>query len=203
MRRMGKYNNTMAQYINGVIVSKSAPKLVNQERGTYAVEHLMQHEWNNDNPNFNKYIAFTVFGDRDNKRISTLNIQVNEELEVALDINARPMLDRATGQPVVDENGTPRYITSITCFGVERDKSKWHRYERRQRTASGMPIAQRNEAFAQAAANYAATSAPATVPAAASATVPAASAAVYQAPSAPVAPAPAPAPAADNEDLPF
>lgn len=191
----------MAQYINGVIVSKSTPKLVNQERGTYAVEYLMQHEWNNDNPNFNKYIAFTVFGDRDNKRISTLNIQANEEIEVALDINARPMLDRATGQPVVDENGTPRYITSITCFGVERDKSKWHRYERRQRTASGMPIAQRNEAFAQAATNYAAQTAPAQ---------PAAQAAPpaqpqYAAPApAPAAHAPVAAPApADNEDLPF
>lgn len=190
----------MAQYINGVIVSKSAPKLVNQERGTYAVEYLMQHEWNNDNPNFSKYIAFTVFGDRDNKRISTLNIQANEELEVALDINARSMLDRATGQPVVDENGTPRYITSITCFGVERDKSKWHRYERRQRTASGMPIAQRNEAFAQAAANYSAQTANAAPVQAAQAAPP--SQPQYAAPAAPPAVA-APAPAADNEDLPF
>ena len=123
MRRVAwvKHTNTMAQYINGVIVSKSAPKLVNQERGTYVVEYLMQHEWNNDNPNFNKYIAFTVFGDRDNKRISTLNIQANEELEVALDINARPMIDRATGQTVVDENGTPRYITTAHAHQRLRD----------------------------------------------------------------------------------
>lgn len=186
----------MAQYINGVIVSKSEPKLTNQERGTYAVEFVMQHEWNNDNPNFNKYIAFTVFGDRTNKRISTLNIQVNEELEVALDINARPMLDRATGQQVVDENGTPRFINSVTCFGVERDKSKWHRYERRQRTASGMPIAQRNEAFAQAASNYAAQTA---APQYAAPAQPAAAPAVAV-PTIPAQPAPA---AQEPDDLPF
>lgn len=186
----------MADYKNGVIVSKSAPKLVNPERGTYAVEYCMQHQWNNENPNFNKYIAFTVFGDRENKRISSLNIQLNEELEVALDINARPMTDRTTGEPVVDENGTPRYINSITCFGVERDKSKWHRYERRQRTASGMPIAQRNEAFAQAAANYAAQTAPAQpAPQAAPPAQP-----QYSAP----APAPAvAAPTQEPDDLPF
>ena len=178
----------MAQYINGVIVSKSEPKLTNQERGTYAVEFVMQHEWNNDKPNFNKYIAFTVFGDRNNKRISSLNIQLNEELEVALDINARPMIDRATGQQVVDENGTPRFINSVTCFGVERDKSKWHRYERRQRTASGMPIAQRNEVFAQAASNYAAQTAAPAAPASPQ----------YAAPA-----QPAPAAAQEPDDLPF
>lgn len=188
----------MAQYINGVIVSKSAPKLVNQERGTYAVEYLLQHEWNNDNPNFNKYISFTVFGDRDNKRISTLNIQANEELEVALDINARPMIERTTGQPVVDENGTPRYINSVTCFGVERDKSKWHRYERRQRTASGMPIAQRNEVFAQAASNYAAQTAPSAPSAPAAPAVAAPVQPQHAAPAVPAQPA-----AQEPDDLPF
>lgn len=124
----------MATYINGTIVSVSQAT-PSRDGSCYFQEVLMQHEWNSNNPDFNKYITFSIISTRDNKRISGFHLIPGDEVEVALDINAR-----------ASESG--RYFNSITCFNVERDKSKWHRYERPKRQAV-TPAA-----FAQAAAAW-------------------------------------------------
>lgn len=180
----------MATYINGTIVSvtQATPS---KDGSCYFQEVLMQHEWNN-NPDFNKYITFSVISTRENKRISGFNLTPGDEVEVALDINAR-----------ASESG--RYFNSVTCFNVERDKSKWHRYERPKRQAVDPA------AFAQSAAAWS-QGQPAAAPAAApqsyqpAASAPAPTAAPAQAPAQPAVSVGFPggaAPAQEPDDLPF
>lgn len=182
----------MVIYINGVIISASQAT-PSRDGNCYFQEVLMQHEWNHQNPAFNKYITFSVKSTAENKRISGFHLTPGEEVEVALDINAR-----------ATESG--RYFNNVSCFNVERDKSKWHRYERAQRHAVTP------EAFAGYAQNWSqgqTAAAPASsVPSApAQASQPVAPATGYAAPAntqpaytAPAAPA---APAEEPENLPF
>ena len=179
----------MATYINGTIVSATQPT-PSKDGSCYFQEVLMQHEWNS-NPDFNKYITFSVISTAGNKRISGFHLTPGDEVEVALDINARP-----------SESG--RYFNSVTCFNVERDKSKWHRYERPKRQAvTPAAFGQYAQNWAQGqASSQPAPASPVSIPVAAAPMPPAQP--QYEAPAAvPAAPAPTPAPAADNEDLPF
>lgn len=106
----------MVVYYKGVILEVCAPQAFGGN-GTMIQKVVMQHAFNAE-PKYNKYITFDVIGDK----IDKLAFIPQEEVEVAIDIEARRGKDY-------------KWFNNIRAFSVERDKSKWHRYEGTKRVA--------------------------------------------------------------------
>lgn len=112
----------MRVYLRGAILSVSAPeKMKNSET---LVQHcVIQHEFNQQEPRFNKYVVFEVIGE---ERIRNLALKPQEEVEVTMDMNARM-------------GNAGRWFNSISVYNVERDKSKFHRYQDMVQRVAVMP----------------------------------------------------------------
>lgn len=112
----------MRIYFRGVLASVGDVETL--KNGTKVQHCLLQHEFNED-PKWNKYIAFEVFGE---ERIQQLALQPQEEVEVALSVNAQ----MGTGG---------RYFNNIIAFGVERNKRNFHYYEAPKQRVAVVPTA--------------------------------------------------------------
>ena len=108
----------MKIYLKGVILSVGQVELVGQNQ--VRIQHcVIQHEFNQSDPKYNKYAMFDVIGDR----IEKLALKPQEDVELAIDLNARM-------------GSAGRWFNSLTAYAVERDKKKWHYYQdNRQRVA--------------------------------------------------------------------
>ena len=107
----------MKFYIRGVMAKVSEPEVLRS--GTTVQHCLIQHEFNQE-PKFNKYMTFDIFGA---DRIQQMALREQEEVELALNINVQ-----------IGTGG--RYFNNIIAFAVERDKHNFHYYENnRQRVA--------------------------------------------------------------------
>lgn len=110
----------MKIYLRGVILSVSEPEIVGQNQ--VRIQHcVIQHEFNQE-ARYNKYAMFDVIGDR----IEQLNLKPQDDVELAIDINARM-------------GNAGRWFNSLTAFGVERDKKKYHYYENNKQRVAVMP----------------------------------------------------------------
>ena len=109
----------MRIYLRGVILSVGQIEVVGQNQ--VSIQHcVIQHEFNLNDAKYNKYATFEVFGE---ERIKQLALKPQEEVELAIDLNAR-------------QGSMGHWFNSLTAYGVERDKKKWHYYQdNRQRVA--------------------------------------------------------------------
>ena len=110
----------MKIYLRGVILSVSEPEIVGQN-GTRIQHCVIQHEFNQE-VRYNKYAFFDVIGDR----IEQLALKPQDDVELAIDLNARM-------------GNAGRWFNSLTAFGVERDKKKFHYYENNKQRVAVMP----------------------------------------------------------------
>lgn len=120
----------MRIYLRGVILSVGQIEMVGQNQ--VSIQHcVIQHEFNQNDAKYNKYATFEVFGA---DRIKQMDLKPQEEVELAIDLNARM-------------GSAGRWFNSLTAYAVERDKKKWRYYQdNRQRVAvQPTPIPSRRE----------------------------------------------------------
>ena len=106
--------------MKGVLLSVSEPETL-KSSGMKVQHCVMQHEFNQEK-RYNKYVVFDVLGDN----IERMGLRPQEDVEIAMDVNAR----MASGG---------RWFNSLTGYGVERDKSKWHHYQDNRQRVAVMP----------------------------------------------------------------
>ena len=112
----------MKIYLRGVILSVGQVELVGQNQ--VRIQHcVIQHEFAQE-PKYNKYAMFDVIGDR----IEQLQLKPQEDVELAIDLNAR-------------QGNAGRWFNSLTAYAVERDKRKYHYYENNRQRVAVMPQA--------------------------------------------------------------
>lgn len=111
----------MIIYLRGTILSVSEPETVGSQ-GTKIQHVVMQHAWD-ESGKYNKYAVMDILGE---DRIKSMALKPQEEVEMAIDINAR-----------MGNEG--RYFNSLTAFAVERDKKKFHYYENNRQRVAVMP----------------------------------------------------------------
>ena len=111
----------MKIYLKGVILSVGPVELVGQNQ--VKIQHcVVQHEFNQNEPRYNKYAMFDVIGDR----IEQLNLKPQEDVELSIDLNAK-------------QGNGGRWFNSLTAYAVERDKKKWHFYENNRQRVAVLP----------------------------------------------------------------
>ena len=111
----------MIVYLRGTVLSVTEPEIIGSQ-GTKIQHVVVQHSWN-DNAKYNKYACVDILGE---ERIKNMAIKPQEEVELAIDINARM-------------GNAGRWFNSITAFSVERDKKNFHFYENNKQRVAVVP----------------------------------------------------------------